>query len=164
MEISQKIQSLQEKRQILEEAFSSRRILLEENADLQKFYQDLLNFEALLKTKQSQVSEDKEIESISQIEQVLREFDDVEVFLGVVDEKVGVVERLTLIEKKEEEERLKMKELEEERKKREGMEAVKRSEIERIKGERSGSGGLGIFGDVLRRGEFYANVYSFLFF
>lgn len=106
--------------------------LLEQNLDLQKFLFDLNNFDANLKSKMAEIEETEESESLSKIESNLREFEDLEMYLELIGGKLEVVERVTLIEEVAMERKL--REIEEE--KRRVLEGVRQREIERIKGER----------------------------
>lgn len=131
-EINVKITTLQEKQRNLVVTMETKKKLLEQNLDLQKFLFDLNNFDANLKSKMAEIEETEESESLSKIESNLREFEDLEMYLELIGGKLEVVERVTLIEEVAMERKL--REIEEE--KRRVLEGVRQREIERIKGER----------------------------
>ncbi|XP_037904390.1 spectrin beta chain, non-erythrocytic 1 isoform X3 [Hermetia illucens] len=138
-EIEDKIQILNQRRELLSKTLEKRKEIYELNLDTRLFLKDAEILDNWITSREPQLKDPKLGDSIAQVEDLIRRHQDFEKTVAAQDDKFQAIKRITLLEqmfrKQLEEEKL-AKKLEKERLEKERVEAIKQKEMQRLTEER----------------------------
>ncbi|KAK7865818.1 hypothetical protein R5R35_001276 [Gryllus longicercus] len=138
-EIEEKINVLEQRKNILQNIWDQRMKIYSQNLDTQIFKREADVLENWIISREPILHDGKLGESIPQVEELIKKHDDFEKTIEAQDEKFGALRRVTMLEEafqKQQEEEQAQRQAERERLDRERIEARKRLEVQRITDER----------------------------
>ncbi|XP_066999614.1 spectrin beta chain, non-erythrocytic 5 isoform X3 [Anabrus simplex] len=138
-EIEEKISVLEQRREMLNDTWSRRMTIYEQNLDTQMFKREADILENWLTSREPILHDGKLGESIGQVEELIRRHDDFEKTIEAQEEKFEGLRRITMLEEafqKQQQMEQAARQAEKERVERERLEARKRREVQRITDER----------------------------
>lgn len=138
-EIEDRITMLEQKMKLLIDTWQIRANIYNQNKDLQIFKRDSNMLENWIDVRQKLLEDDKVGESIAQVEEMIKKHDDFEKTVLAQEDKFAALKRLTLVEQafaKQQEQEMRVRQLEKERKEQEKLAQRRRLEIQRLTEQR----------------------------